>query len=132
MRRKECDSWTSYAFENFSESSFIGPTIDETLLYLVALILPRCWLIKMGLVHDPDLQHACKTAHCSSRQETHKNASEGIDIASWLTQEYLLLAEEVCRKGMDDRLESRRFVLNSLAELMEMKQKLENQKKKQT
>ncbi|KAF6200029.1 hypothetical protein GE061_006329 [Apolygus lucorum] len=115
-----------------SESTIFGPTLDETIINLLGMILPEWLRVKIGLI-DCDRG----VAKCDSTTGTMKSdCCSPIDVEDWLRNEYLYLSREVAQACMNTKeatrcpidtsmLEARRYVLNRLAELMEKKQMVE-------
>ncbi|KAK9507289.1 hypothetical protein O3M35_007180 [Rhynocoris fuscipes] len=107
-----------------SDSLFFGPSIDENILYLISF-LPSSWLEKIGFLHERKQKES----------DYEKENIKEMDLSKWLRNEYVGLAKEVedrgcCLSEFSDRvdtpmLESRKFVLNRLAELMEKKSEIE-------
>ncbi|XP_073988978.1 uncharacterized protein [Rhodnius prolixus] len=103
-----------------SDSTFFGPSIDETIIYMISL-LPNRLLAALGILHAADCLESKTDAM--------------VDLDKWLKAEYMALAKEVADSGLNfnetcrpkdaKMIESRRFVLNRLAELMEKKAELE-------
>uniref|UniRef100_A0A0A9XAM3 Deoxycytidine triphosphate deaminase n=1 Tax=Lygus hesperus TaxID=30085 RepID=A0A0A9XAM3_LYGHE len=115
-----------------SESTIFGPTLDETIIYLLGMVLPEWMRIKIGLKDCESGPVKCDSATTAVKSDF----CTPVEVEEWLRTEYLRLSREVAQACMNTNeatrcpidtsmLEARRYVLNRLAELMEKKQMVE-------